>query len=107
MPVTQPISRQESTMPIVMQMSWPEVTKEQYEAVRKDVHWEGNLPPGAKLHIAYFAKDGFHVTDLWESAQDFNTFVETRLMPGVAKAGIKGQPKVEISETHAIFAPNP
>ena len=94
-------------MPIVMQMSWPEVTKEQYEAVRKDVNWEGKQPRGAKFHVAYFAKDGFHVTDVWDSAQDFNAFVETRLMPGVAKTGIKSQPKVEISETHAIFAPNP
>jgi hypothetical protein len=94
-------------MPIVMQMSWPEVTKEQYESVRKDANWEGNVPRGAKLHVAYFAKEGFHVCDLWDSAQDFNAFVETRLMPAVAKTGIKTQPKVEISETYAIFAPNP
>jgi len=94
-------------MPIVMQMSWPEITKEQYEAVRKDVKWEVNYPKGAKLHVAYFGKDGFHVCDLWDSPADFNAFVETRLMPAVNRIGIKTQPKVEISETHAIFAPNP
>lgn len=94
-------------MAIVMQMSWPEVTKEQYEAVRKDVNWEGQQPKGGKFHVAYFAKDGFHVCDVWDSAADFNAFVETRLMPGVKKIGIKTQPKVEISEAHAIFAPNP
>jgi heme-degrading monooxygenase HmoA len=94
-------------MAIVMQMSWPEVTKEQYEKVRKEANWEGDVPRGAKLHVAYFAKDGFHVLDLWNSAQDFNAFVETRLMAAVQKAGIKTEPKVEISEAHAIFAPNP
>jgi hypothetical protein len=94
-------------MPIVMQMSWPEITKQQYETLRKDVNWEGKHPRGAKFHVAFFGKDGFHVCDVWESAQDFNIFVETRLTPGVQKIGIKSQPKVEISETHAIFAPNP
>ena len=94
-------------MAIVMQMSWPEVTKEQYEKVRKDVNWEGSVPRGAKFHVAYMAKDGFRVLDLWDSAQDFNAFVETRLMAAVQKVGIKTQPAVEISEAHAIFAPNP
>ncbi len=94
-------------MAIVMQMSWPEVTKEQYDKVRKDVNWEGNVPRGAKFHVAYVAKDGFRALDLWDSAQDFNAFVETRLMAAVQKAGIKTQPVVEISEAHAIFAPNP
>jgi len=94
-------------MPIVMRMSWPEVSREQYEAIRKDVNWEGVPPRGAKLHVAYFAKDGFHVVDVWDSAQDFSTFVETRLTPGVKKIGVKSQPQIEISEAHAIFAPNP
>jgi hypothetical protein len=93
-------------MPTVMMMHWPEVTKEQYEQARKEVNWEGKVPDGAKFHVAWFAADGFRVIDLWDSAQQFQRFVETRLMPGVAKVGIKGQPKVELSEAHAIFTPN-
>lgn len=93
-------------MPIVMRMSWPEITKEQYEAVRKDVNWEGVPPRGAKFHVAYFAKNGFNVMDVWDSAQEFNTFVETRLMPGVKKAGVKGQPQVEILDALAVFNPH-
>lgn len=94
-------------MPVVMQMSWPEITREQYETLRKDVDWEGRAPRGAKHHVAYFSKDGFRVLDTWDTAQDFNHFVETRLMPGVQKLGIKSQPQVEIVAAHAIFAPNP
>ncbi len=93
-------------MATVMLMHWPEVTKEQYEQVRRDVNWEGDHPVGAKFHTAWFGQDGFHVFDLWESAADFDRFVRERLTAGTQKAGIQGQPKVELAEAHAIFAPN-
>ncbi len=89
-----------------MQMHWPEVSKAQYEAVRKDIKWETDVPRGAKFHVAWFAPDGFRAIDLWESAADFDRFVADRLMPGVKRAGIQGEPKVQVSEAHAIFAPN-
>lgn len=94
-------------MSIVMQMYWPEVTREQYEAVRKDVGWERDTPRGAKYHVAWFATDGFHVIDVWESQEDFDKFMQARLAPGVQRAGIQGQPKVQFSPAHATFAPNP
>ena len=93
-------------MATVMSMHWPEVSKDEYEKARKEVNWEGNTPNGAKFHVAWFGSDGLRVLDLWESQQDFQHFVERRLMPAVQKLGIKGQPKVEFAEAHAIFAPN-
>ena len=93
-------------MATVMLMHWPEVTKEQYEQVRKDVRWETDVPAGAKFHTAWFADDGLHVFDLWDSPQQFQNFVDTRLGPTTQRIGIKGQPKVDLSEAHAIFAPN-
>lgn len=93
-------------MATIMLMHWPEVTKELYEAARKEVDWEGNQPPGGKLHVSWFGKDGLHVMDLWQSPQDFQRFVETRLAPVVQRLGIKSQPKVELQETHAIYAPD-
>jgi len=32
--------------------------------------------------------------------------VNQRLMPSVKKVGLQGDPKVEVAESHAIFAPN-
>jgi hypothetical protein len=94
-------------MAIVMSMHWPEVSKAQYEQVRKDVGWETSVPKGARMHVAWFATDGFHVMDVWDSQNDFETFLGTRLQPSVQRAGIKGQPNVAFAECHAIFAPNP
>jgi len=93
-------------MATVMSMYWPEITKQQYEQVRGDVKWEMNVPKGAKFHVAWFASDGFHVIDLWDSKADFEQFMQDRLGAAIQRAGIQGQPKVEYSEAHAIFAPN-
>lgn len=65
-----------------------------------------HVPKGAKFHVAWFAKDGMHVLDIWESQADFEKFVNDRLMPAVKRLGIQGQPKVEIEAAHAIFAPD-
>ena len=94
-------------MATVMQMHWPQVSKEQYEQARKLAAWETNVPKGAKYHVAWFAQDGFHVIDVWDSAEDFNRFLESRLMPAIQKIGIAGQPQVQFDPAHATFAPNP
>jgi hypothetical protein len=96
----------ELAMPTVMSMRWTGVTPEQYEAARKLVDWETNRPDGGMLHIAAFTGDGLRVVDLWESAEQFNQFVESRLMPGVKQIGIEGEPEVELYELHNMWAPH-
>ncbi|HZP26093.1 MAG TPA: hypothetical protein VFB90_03500 [Dehalococcoidia bacterium] len=91
-------------MAIVMFMEW-DVTPDQYEAARKLVNWEGQVPAGAIFHVAAFNQRGLRVTDLWESEEDMQAFVNTRLMPGVRQLGIQSNPHVEVLPTHAIFTP--
>jgi hypothetical protein len=93
-------------MATVMSMHWPEVTKEQYEAVRREVNWEGDVPAGAKFHVAWFGDDGFHVVDLWDSPAAFEAFVRQRLTPGVQKVGIEGNPTFTMHDAQSVFAPN-
>ncbi len=92
-------------MRIVMVMKWDGITPDQYEKLRTNVNWEGNKPHGAIFHVAGFHDNAIRVTDIWKSAEDFNNFVEIRLMPGTAAIGIQGQPHVEIFPVHAIFNP--
>ena len=90
---------------IMMYMEWDGTTKEQYERVRKAVNWEGSKPKGGVLHIAAFNEKGLRVTDVWESAEDFQRFVEARLMPAVKQVGIPGEPRVHIHPLHELFTP--
>jgi hypothetical protein len=92
-------------MAVVMFMEWDGVTLEQYDAVRKLVNWEGNPPEGGMFHVAANTDKGLRVTDLWQSAEAFQSFTEQRLMPGVQQLGIPGQPRVEIYPVHALFTP--
>ncbi|MDQ4146336.1 MAG: hypothetical protein M3120_01335 [Pseudomonadota bacterium] len=93
-------------MSTIMLMHWPELSKEQYEQARKEVNWERDAPQGAKFHVAWFDKDGFHVLDLWESRQDFERFMDQRVRPVLQKIGVQGQSKVQYAKAHAVFAPN-
>ncbi len=92
-------------MAILMQMTWAGVTAAQYDAVRKVVGWEERPAKGGLYHVAAFTPQGLRVCDVWETPEDFNRFVEQRLMPGVAQVGIQGQPVVEVLPAHATFAP--
>ncbi|MBS1904332.1 MAG: hypothetical protein JSS75_11555 [Bacteroidetes bacterium] len=90
---------------IAMIMKWDGISLEQYEEVRQIVKWEHDIPAGAIFHVATHDGSALRVVDVWESPEQFNRFVETRLMPGVMSTGITTQPQVEIYPAYAIFAP--
>ena len=86
-------------------MKWAGITPDQYEQVRKIVKWETDIPKGGVFHVATFDKEGLRVTDIWESAEDVQNFVNNRILPAVAKIGITTQPVVDITPVHATFIP--
>ena len=90
-------------MPIVMSMKWDGVNAEQYDAAREEVGWETDGPEGGIFHVAWFQDGTLRVLDVWESPEAFQAFVDQRLMPGVAKVGIEGQPDVDIQPAHRVF----
>ena len=92
-------------MKIVMSMNWTGITLEQYEAIRREVNWEGDNPKGGILHLAGFYEGALRVTDVWASADEFNNFVQNRLMPGVARLNIHSAPQVDVFPMHASFFP--
>ncbi|HEU0113088.1 MAG TPA: hypothetical protein VFQ80_00335 [Thermomicrobiales bacterium] len=92
-------------MAVMMQMFWPGIGIAEYEAARRRVNWEGDVPPGAKFHVMAVAADGVHVTDVWESQEQFERFAADRLMPATRELGFPGAPQVQFFPVHAIFAP--
>ncbi|MER5638560.1 hypothetical protein ABT095_16555 [Kitasatospora sp. NPDC002227] len=90
-------------MAVVMSMSWAGTTPEQYDAVRDLVRWEEQTPDGAVLHVAWYDENGLRVTDVWDTAEDFNRFMQDRLAPAIEKVGIEGQPEVSFTPVHRRF----
>ncbi len=89
-------------MSIVMRMRWAGISPEQYDELREYVDWERNQPEGGYLHVAWCEDDCLKVWDVWESAEHFQRFSDSRLAAGVAAVGITEQPEVEISACHAF-----
>ncbi len=92
-------------MAIVMRMDWDGITVDQYDTIEDLVGWRREPPQGGIYHVAAIDQTGLHVTDVWESAEDFQRFVDTRLMPGVEQMGIAGEPRVVVYPVHKIWAP--
>lgn len=92
-------------MSVLIEMKWAGATKEQYDQLREVVQWDIDPAPGGLFHVAAFDETGAHISDVWESAEQFQAFVDARLMPAVATVGIEGAPTVEIRQVHATYTP--
>jgi hypothetical protein len=80
------------------------ITKDMYENARKEVNWEGSPPPRVILHAASFDNSGnLHIANIWESEDQWNNFLNTRLMPFMQKARVPPL-KTEIFQIHNIDA---
>jgi hypothetical protein len=80
------------------------ITKDIYENARKEVNWEANPPPGLIFHAASFDEsDNIRVADIWESQDQWNTFLNTRLKPFMERVKAPAL-KTEISEVHTLNA---
>ena len=91
-------------MAILALFTSPTMTKEQYDALRKEIGWEVTHPPGGIFHVAGFGDSGgIHVADVWESAEALNAFVGTKLMPAMQKANAT-PPSVVIYPVHNATA---
>ncbi len=92
-------------MTVMLQVDWPELNAEQFDALSKIVDWEGKRPPGCLYAVAAFDESGAHMTEVWESAEDLQRYSDERLMPGVQQVGIAGAPEIRLSHVHTVFAP--
>ena len=61
--------------------------EEFYEKVSKQALPGGELPDGAKIHIAGPTDDGWRVITVWESQEHFERFREETLIPALRDAG--------------------
>lgn len=91
-------------MAIMMILDWEGVTPEQYAKINDvmGIHSDADAPDGLISH-AVGIDDGGELTivDLWESEQQLGQFVETRLGPALAQAGIpQSQPRIHPVHNH-------
>ena len=92
-------------MSIVWVMEWDGITPEQYEEMRRRVDWEGDVPDGLYFHAAAFTDKALLVTEIWESPDHVQPYIDGRLLPAVNAMGINSMPRVDLYEAQPVFMP--
>ena len=92
-------------MAIVWLMEWDGITPEQYDLLRERVDWEGRVPEGLHFHVAAFSDRGLVLTEVWESPDHVQPFMDERFLPVVRELGINSMPKVDLYAAHRMFRP--
>jgi hypothetical protein len=75
-----------------------------YEELRKEVDWEHKHPKGVIFHAAGLDDSGnFRIADVWESEQDLNNLINSRIKPVMDRINAP-MPKGEIIPIHNVNA---
>ena len=93
-------------MAIVWLMEWDGITPEQYDRLRERVDWEGDVPDGLHFHVAAFSDKGLVLTEVWESPDHVQPFMDGRFLPVVRELGINHMPRVDLYPAHRVFRPD-
>ena len=89
-------------MAIAAVMDFKDATLEQYDEVIAKMGFEpgGAGAPGGLFHWVAATGDGIRVTDVWETAEQFEQFAEQQIGPLTQEVGVPGPPEVTIYEVH-------
>jgi hypothetical protein len=83
-------------------MEFENATLEQYDEVIKRMGFEpgGAGAPGGLFHWVTATDGGIRVTDVWETAEQFQQFAETQIGPITQEIGVEGPPQVTTYDVH-------
>ena len=88
-------------MSIVVRHSPVSLTTATYDSTIRTLEAAGGAwpPDGLDYHICFGADGSLHVSEIWDSKEQFEAFGE-RLMPILADAGIEFSGPPEVFEVH-------
>jgi hypothetical protein len=90
-------------MPFVVRFVPKNMSSQKYDEVIKRLDAAGaGSPQGRLFHVAFGSLDALHVSDIWDTQENFDRFGQT-LMPILQDAGVDpGTP--QFIETHNTIA---
>jgi hypothetical protein len=78
---------------------WPGATQDQYDATVAVVHPHDGLPEGQVYHAAGPTDGGFLIAAVWESKDQFDRFVQDKLMASMPiDGGFAGGPEERVAK---------
>ena len=75
-------------MPVMTTFRSPSINQMQYDAIIQALNLQEKPQVGMLTHACGFDQKGICVEDVWETRQDFDSFVANRLKPVFAKLNL-------------------
>jgi hypothetical protein len=77
-----------------------------YDAISERLQAQDEPPAGMLVHTAGFTGTGFRIFEVWESREDYERFLNERLMPLVREvsSGDDRDPQQTVYELHNFMA---
>ncbi len=94
-------------MAVAIVMDFKGATLEQYDEVIRNMGFEPGGPgaPGGLSHWVTATDEGFRVTDVWETKEQYMQFAEDQIGPLAAAAGLPAPPELTFYEVHNHLTP--
>jgi ketosteroid isomerase-like protein/predicted ester cyclase len=100
-----PNTPREFDMAVIAEVMLRGITREQYDAVRKETGWLERTPDGGLAHLTWWEGEDCHNLDGWENEAAFDAFGEQRLGPAMAALGLDVVPEVTLHAAHEVYTP--
>jgi len=81
------------------------LTPTEYRAILDQMGVEKKPEPGLYLHLTARIEGGYRITEVWDSRENFDAFMEARLAPGAEAIGLQRQMTMTMEPLYNIFAP--
>jgi hypothetical protein len=89
-------------MSVLVRFPPSNVTKQQYDEVRKALTDAGDWPAdGCELHVVFGPENDIRVSEIWESREKVEAFGE-KLQPRLEEAGIQLSGEPEFFDVHVV-----
>jgi hypothetical protein len=96
-------------MSVAVVMNFKGGTPEQYDQVIEQMGFApgGAGASGGLFHWVAVTDDGIRVTDVWETAEQFQRFAEERIGPITEAVGVPAPPQLEYYDVHNYLTAGP
>ena len=76
-------------MTVITESVVPGLTQELYDSLIGQFEAKVRQAPGLVAHVSSEVPGGYKVTEIWESAEQFNTWVTETVLPAALAVGMK------------------
>lgn len=92
-------------MTVVSTLDVHDLTAQDYRAVMNELGVEHRPEGGIYLHLTTPTNFGFRIVEIWDEKENFDRFVEHRLVPANEAIGLERTTDVAVTPLHNFFAP--